>query len=73
VDAAAAVKFSIEHTMDPATKSGMRSVYEAVHSIEPCLRRSRGPFRLVEWVKGHHLVKDRFGDGLRDALAPWLT
>jgi peptide/nickel transport system substrate-binding protein len=31
---AAAVKFSIERLMDPATKSGMRSFYEPVHSVE---------------------------------------
>src|SRR5467141_2779581 len=31
---AAAVKFSIDHLMDPATKSGMRTFYDAVHSVE---------------------------------------
>ena len=31
---AAAVKFSIERLMDPATKSGMRTFYEQVHSVE---------------------------------------
>ncbi len=31
---AAAVKFSIEHLMDPATKSSMRAFYEPVHSVE---------------------------------------
>jgi peptide/nickel transport system substrate-binding protein len=31
---AAAVKFSIDHLMDPATKSGMRSFYDPVHSVE---------------------------------------
>src|SRR2546428_7399350 len=31
---AAAVKFSIDRLMDPATKSGMRSFYEPVHSVE---------------------------------------
>src|SRR5918996_1352521 len=31
---AAAVKFSIERLMDPATKSGMRAFYEPVHSVE---------------------------------------
>ena len=31
---AAAVKFSIDRIMDPATKSGMRTFYEAVHSVE---------------------------------------
>src|SRR5207244_6309065 len=30
----AAVKFSIERLMDPATRSGMRPFYEAIHSIE---------------------------------------
>src|SRR2546428_1405152 len=32
--AAAAVKFSIDRLMDPATKSGMRSFYDSVHSVE---------------------------------------
>src|SRR5499426_4399476 len=31
---AAAVKFSIDRIMDPATRSSMRSFYEAVHSVE---------------------------------------
>ena len=31
---AAAVKFSIDRLMDPNTKSGMRSFYEPVHSVE---------------------------------------
>src|SRR3989454_11251032 len=31
---ATAVKFSIDRLMDPETKSGMRSFYEAVHSVE---------------------------------------
>src|SRR2546426_11138877 len=31
---AAAVKFSIERLMDPATKSSMRTFYEPVHSVE---------------------------------------
>jgi len=31
---AAAVKFSIDRLMDPATKSGMRTFYEPVHSVE---------------------------------------
>ncbi len=106
---AAAVKFSIDRLMDPATKSGMRSFYESVHSVEvldPLTVQIRlkqpyafmlhmlaayrtglvlysptatqkytledrkqgkpgavvgcGPFRLVEWVKGSHLVMDRF-------------
>ncbi len=107
---AAAVKFSIDRIIDPATKSSMRIYYEPViHSVEtldpytvqirlkqpygfmlhmlaayrmglvfysPAAtqkytledRRSGkpeavvgcGPFRLVEWVKGNHLVMDRF-------------
>src|SRR6266545_338774 len=105
----AAVKFSIERIMDPATKSGMRTFYDAVHSVEvidphtvqvrlkhpyafflhmlagyrtglvlynpvatqkysvedrkqgkPEAVSGCGPFRLVEWVKGGHLVMDRF-------------
>jgi len=31
---AAAVKFSFDRLMDPATKSGMRSFYDSVHSVE---------------------------------------
>src|SRR5438477_4887252 len=31
---AAAVKFSIDRLMDPNTKSGMRSFYESIHSVE---------------------------------------
>src|SRR5256712_7543071 len=31
---AAAVKFSIDRLMDPATGSGMRTFYESVHSVE---------------------------------------
>jgi len=106
---AAAVKFSIDHIMDPATKSGMRPFYDAVHSVEvldsstvqirlkhpyafmlhmlagyrtglvlysptatqkytvedrkqgkPEAVVGCGPFKLVEWVKGSHLVMDRF-------------
>jgi peptide/nickel transport system substrate-binding protein len=106
---AAAVKFSIDRLMDPATKSGMRSFYEPVHCVEvlgPLTVQVRlkqpyafflhmlaayrtglvlysptatqkfsleerkqgkpgavvgcGPFRLVEWVKGGHLVMERF-------------
>jgi ABC-type transport system substrate-binding protein len=106
---AAAVKFTIDRLMDPNTKSGMRSFYSAVHSVEvldPLNVQIRlkhpyafmlhmlaayrtglilysptatqkysledrkagkpeavvgcGPFRLVEWVKGSHLVMDRF-------------
>jgi len=106
---AAAVKFSIDRLMDPATKSGMRPFYEAVHSVEvldaqqvqvrlkqpygfflhmlaayrtglilyspaatqkftvddrkqgkPGAVVGCGPFRLVEWVKGSHLLMERF-------------
>ncbi|PWU19585.1 MAG: hypothetical protein C5B48_13365 [Candidatus Rokuibacteriota bacterium] len=106
---AAAVKFSIDRIMDPATRSSMRTFLESVHSVEvidpytvqirlkhpyafmmhmlaayrmglvlysptatqrytPEERRAGkpeavvgcGPFRLVEWVKGTHLVMDRF-------------
>ena len=106
---AAAVKFSIDRLMDPATKSGMRSFFSSVHSTEvldPLTLQIRmkqpyafmlhmlaayrtglviysptatqkytvedrkmgkpeaipgcGPFRLVEWVKGTHLVMERF-------------
>ncbi len=106
---AAAVKFSIDRLMDPATKSGMRSFYSSVHSVEvldPASVQIRlkqpyafmmhmlaayrtgmvlyspaatqkfslddrkqgkpgavvgcGPFRLVEWVKGSHLLMERF-------------
>src|SRR5207244_6598272 len=31
---AAAVKFSIDRIMDPATRSSMRTFYESVHSVE---------------------------------------
>jgi ABC-type transport system substrate-binding protein len=117
---AAAVKFSIERIMDPATRSSMRTYYEPVHSVEvldpytvqirlkqpygfmlhmlaayrmglvfysPTAtqkytledRRSGkpeavvgcGPFRLVEWVKGSHLVMDRF-DKYYDQGFPYL-
>ena len=106
---AAAVKFSIDRLMDPATKSGMRTFFEHVHSVEvldPLTVQIRlknpyafmlhmlaayrtglvlysptatqkysledrkqgkpgavvgcGPFRFVEWVKGGHLVMERF-------------
>lgn len=106
---ATAVKFSIDRLMDPATKSGMRSFYAPVHSVEVLDLRTVqvrlkhpyafflhmlaayrtglvlysptatqkftvedrkqgkpgavigcGPFRLVEWVKGSHLVMERF-------------
>jgi len=117
---AAAVKFTVERLMDPATRSSMRSFLEAVHSVEvidphtvqirlkqpyafmlhmlaayrmglvlasptatqkysPDDRRSGkpeavvgcGPFRLVEWVKGSHLVMDRFDKHFEPGL-PYL-
>src|SRR5438445_773181 len=117
---AAAVKFSIDRIIDPATRSSMRTYYEHVHSVEvldpytvqirlkqphgfmlhmlaayrmglvfysPTAtqkytledRRSGkpeavvgcGPFRLVEWVKGSHLVMDRF-DKYYDKGFPYL-
>jgi peptide/nickel transport system substrate-binding protein len=117
---AAAVKFSIEHLIDPATKSGMRAFYEAVHSVEvmdphtvqirlkhpyafmlhmlaayrtglvlysPAATQKYsledrktgkpeavvgcGPFRLVEWVRGRHLVMDRFDKYFKPGL-PYL-
>jgi peptide/nickel transport system substrate-binding protein len=106
---AAAVKFSIDRLKDPATKSGMRTFYDPIHSVEVLDPRTVqvrlkhpyafllhmlagyrtglilysptaaqkytledrkqgkpeavvgcGPFRLVEWVKGSHLVMERF-------------
>jgi ABC-type transport system substrate-binding protein len=106
---AAAVKFSIDHLMDPETKSGMRRFYEPVKSVDvvdPLTVRVQmkrpyafflhmlagyrtglvlysptatkkygleerkkgqpeavvgcGPFKLVEWVPGNHLVMDRW-------------
>ena len=106
---AAAVKFSIDRLKDPATKSGMRTFYDPVHSVEvldpqtvqvrmkqpyafflhmlaayrtglilysptatqkysvddrkqgkPGAVVGCGPFRLIEWVKGGHLVMERF-------------
>ncbi len=117
---AAAVKFSIDRLMDPATKSGMRSFYEPVHSVEVLDPRTVqvrlkhpyafflhmlaayrtglviysptatqkytleerkqgkpgavvgcGPFRLVEWVKGNHLVMERFDKNFMPGL-PYL-
>jgi len=117
---AAAVKFSIDRIMDPATRSSMRTYYEHVHSVEvldPYTVQIRlkepygftlhmlaayrmglvfysptatqkytledrksgkpeavvgcGPFRLVEWVKGSHLVMDRF-DKYYDQGFPYL-
>jgi peptide/nickel transport system substrate-binding protein len=106
---AAAVKFTIDRHLDPATRSSIRTFMTAVHSVEvldPYVVQIRlkhpyafmmhmlaayrtglviysptatqkysaddrkvgkpeavvgcGPFRLVEWVKGTHLVMDRF-------------
>jgi len=118
---AAAVKFSIDRILDPATRSSMRTYYEpVVHSVEvldPSTVQIRlkqpygfmlhmlaayrmgllissptamqkytledrkagkpeavvgcGPFRLVEWVKGSHLVMDRF-DRYYDQGFPYL-
>jgi len=117
---AAAVKFSIDRLIDPATKSGMRPFYESVHSVEvvdPFTVQIRlkhpyafmlhmlaayrtglvlyspaatekfsledrkqgkpgavvgcGPFRLVEWVKGGHLVMERFDKYFEPGL-PYL-
>src|SRR5215467_9818264 len=117
---AAAVKFSIDRLMDPATRSSVRTFYESVHSVEvldpltvqirlkhpyafmlhmlsvyrmglvfysptatqkytledrksgkPEAVVSCGPFRLVEWVKGAHLVMDRFDKYFEPGL-PYL-
>jgi len=117
---AAAVKFTIDRVMDPATRSSMRPFLESVHSVEvldpytvqirlkhpyafmphmlaayrmglvlssptatqkytPEDRRAGkpeavvgcGPFRLVEWVKGTHLVMDRFDKYFEPGL-PYL-
>jgi peptide/nickel transport system substrate-binding protein len=117
---AKAVKFSIDRLMDPATKSGMRSFYASVHSVEvldprtvqirlkqpyafmlhmlaayrtglilyspPATQKYTledrkqgkqgavvgcGPFKLVEWVKGSHLVMERFDKYFQPGL-PYL-
>src|SRR5437879_209511 len=117
---ASVVKFNVERIMDPATRSSMRSFYEAVHSVEvldPYTVQIRlkypyafmmhmlaayrmglmfysptatqkytvddrkagkpeavpgcGPFKLVEWVKGSHLVLDRFDKYFEPGL-PYL-
>jgi peptide/nickel transport system substrate-binding protein len=117
---AAAVKFNIDRIMDPATRAGVRTSYESVHSVEvldpatvqirlkqpyafmlhmlatyrmglvfyspaaiqkysPEERRagkpeatiSCGPFKLAEWVKGNHLVMDRFDKYFEPGL-PYL-
>jgi peptide/nickel transport system substrate-binding protein len=114
---AKAVKFSIDRLRDPATKSGMRTFYESVHSVEvvdshtvqvrlkqpyafflhmlaayrtglilysptatekytledrkqgkPEAIPGCGPFRLVEWVKGRHLVMERFDKYFKPGL-----
>ncbi|MGH7345446.1 MAG: ABC transporter substrate-binding protein, partial [Candidatus Rokuibacteriota bacterium] len=106
---AAAVKYTFDYVLDPASRANMRQFLGAVHSVEvvdphtvqirlkqpyafmmhvlaiyrmgmiivsptvmqkytPEERRSGkpealvgcGPFKLVEWVKGTHLVMDRF-------------
>src|SRR5262245_36344775 len=118
---AAAVKFSLDRIIDPATRSSMRTYYEpVVHSVEvldPSTVQIRlkqpygfmlhmlaayrmgllissptatqkysleerksgkreavvgcGPFRLVEWVKGSHLIMERF-DKYYDQGFPYL-
>jgi peptide/nickel transport system substrate-binding protein len=117
---ASVVKFNIERIMDPATRSSMRTFYEAVHSVEvvephtvqirlkypyafmmhmlaayrmglmfysptatqkytiedrkagkPEAIPGCGPFKLVEWVKGSHLVMDRFDKYFEPGL-PYL-
>jgi peptide/nickel transport system substrate-binding protein len=117
---AAAVKFSIDRLMDPATKSGMRTFYEPVDHVEvvdPLTARVHmkhpyafflhmlaayrtglvlysptatqkytlddrkkgkpeavvgcGPFKLVEWVQGSHLVMDRWEKYFQSGL-PYL-
>src|SRR5262245_13806623 len=117
---AAAVKFNIDRMMDPATKSGMRPFYAAVHSVEvldPLTVQVRlkhpyafflhmisayrtgltllspasiqkfsvddrkqgkagaivgcGPFKYVEWVKGSHLLMERFDKYFQPGL-PYL-
>jgi peptide/nickel transport system substrate-binding protein len=117
---AAAVKFSIDRLMDPATKSGMKTFYdpvERVEAVDPLTVRVRmkhpyafflhmlagyrtglvlysptatqkysledrkkgnpqavvgcGPFKLIEWVQGSHLVMDRWDKYFRPGL-PYL-
>jgi peptide/nickel transport system substrate-binding protein len=117
---AAAVKFTFERVMNPATRSSMRSFLEVVHSVEvvdpftvqvrlkqpyafmlhmlaayrmglvlaspantqkysPEERRAGkpeavvgcGPFKLIEWVKGSHLIMDRFDKYFEPGL-PYL-
>jgi peptide/nickel transport system substrate-binding protein len=114
---AAAVKFSIDRLMDPETKSGMKTFYDAVDrvdAVDPLTVRVQmkhpnvfflhmlagyrtglvfysptaaqkynleerkkgnpqavvgcGPFKLVEWVKGSHLVMDRWEKYFRPGL-----
>ena len=117
---AAAVKFTLDRHLDPATRSSIRSFLGAVHSAEvldPSTVQIRlkhpyafmmhmlaayrtglliysptafqkystddrkvgkpeavvgcGPFKLVEWVKGTHLVMDRFDKYFEPGL-PYL-
>src|SRR6266568_421287 len=117
---AAAVKFTVERIVDPATRSSMRSFMDSLHSVEvidPYTVQIRikkpyafmlhmlaayrmgvvlaspaatqkfspeermagkpeavvgcGPFKLVEWVKGSHLVMDRFDKYFEPGL-PYL-
>lgn len=117
---AKAVKYSIDRLMDPKTKSGMRTFYDPVHSVEvldphtvqvrmkqpyafflhmlaayrtglivysptatekytvedrkkgkPEALAGCGPFKLVEWVKGRHLVMERFDKYFKPGL-PYL-
>jgi peptide/nickel transport system substrate-binding protein len=117
---AKAVKYSIDRLMDPKTKSGMRTFYDSVHSVEvldphtvqvrmkqpyafflhmlaayrtglivysptatekytledrkmgkPEALPGCGPFKLVEWVKGRHLVMERFDKYFKPGL-PYL-
>jgi peptide/nickel transport system substrate-binding protein len=118
---AAAVKFTFDYVLDPASRSNMRQFLGAVHSVEvvdpltvqirlkqpyafmmhvlatyrmgmiivspatmqkysPEERRAGkpealvgcGPFKLVEWVKGTHLVMDRFDKYFEPGL-PYLN
>ena len=117
---AAAVKFSIDRLMDPATKSGMKNFYEPVDRVEvvdPLTVRVQmkhpyafflhmlagyrtglvlysptatqkytledrkkgkpeavagcGPFKLVEWVQGSHLVMDRWDKYFNQDCPTW--
>ena len=119
---AAAVKFSIDRIMDPATKSSMRVYYDPVHSVEvidphtvqirlkypyafmlhmlaayrmglvfysptttqkytledrksgkPDAVVGCGPFRLVEWVKGSHLVRTASTSTSMRGFPTWIA